>query len=528
MNTGGVFKSFVKRNWILSLILIVGILVRVYAFGEIPPGLFVDEASTGYDTYSIANYGIDRNGFHNPIPFMGFGSGGQSGLYEYLSIPFIRLFGLSIFSIRLVNLIFGLLSLSIFYFFVKEVSNKGTAVIATFLLAICPWHIMISRWALHSNLFPVFFLTGNLFLVYSLRNQHYLPISFIIFALSLYTYGTALFMVPLFMIILSAYLILNKKIKIKSFIFGASFFLILAIPAILFVHINTYQLGSLETPFFSIPRLTIPRFETGSVLFGGHLLESILPNLKMFLNDIIFNQNDGRIWNQLAPYGLIYTLSMPFALLGFLITMVDNGNLKKFQKNFFILLWFLLTIALAAIMSANTNRMNIIFFPLLYFTALGLLHVKDKINRPVFYAIIIVYLICFTSFSYDYFTSFPEKISSAFFESLDEAINYSAEKSSGSICVTNQISMPYIYVLFYRKIDPNIFLSTHKYGNPGSEFQWVDSFKGYYFGLDQCESINNIGAYVFHNSEENRFNTGNFSITRFKRYSVAMPGANTN
>ena len=201
----GVLRT-IKENKVLVLILIIGILVRIFAFGNIPPGLNQDEASLGYDSYSLLNYGIDRNGMHNPVMLISWGSG-MNALAAYIMMPFIKIFGLNVYSVRLVNLLFGILSLFIFFLVVKKIFNKEAAVVSTFLLAICPWHIMISRWALESNLFPSFFLLGVYFMLLSLEKKIYLPLSFSLFALSLYTYGTAYFIVPLFVLIATIYLI---------------------------------------------------------------------------------------------------------------------------------------------------------------------------------------------------------------------------------------------------------------------------------------------------------------------------------
>ena len=50
-----------KKNIILCLVLILGFAVRLVAIDKYPQGLNVDEASAGYEAYSILNYGIDRN-----------------------------------------------------------------------------------------------------------------------------------------------------------------------------------------------------------------------------------------------------------------------------------------------------------------------------------------------------------------------------------------------------------------------------------------------------------------------------------
>lgn len=45
----------------LFIILIVGMLIRVIGITDMPNALNCDEASAGYEAFSILNYGIDRN-----------------------------------------------------------------------------------------------------------------------------------------------------------------------------------------------------------------------------------------------------------------------------------------------------------------------------------------------------------------------------------------------------------------------------------------------------------------------------------
>ena len=47
-------------KWTLIL-LIVGMLIRVVGITDMPNALNCDEASAGYEAFSILNYGIDRN-----------------------------------------------------------------------------------------------------------------------------------------------------------------------------------------------------------------------------------------------------------------------------------------------------------------------------------------------------------------------------------------------------------------------------------------------------------------------------------
>ena len=46
----------------IYIILIIGILVRIIGISHMPNALNCDEASDGYEAFSILNYGIDRMG----------------------------------------------------------------------------------------------------------------------------------------------------------------------------------------------------------------------------------------------------------------------------------------------------------------------------------------------------------------------------------------------------------------------------------------------------------------------------------
>ncbi len=45
----------------IIVILIIGILIRIVGITGMPNALNCDEASAGYEAFSIINYGIDRN-----------------------------------------------------------------------------------------------------------------------------------------------------------------------------------------------------------------------------------------------------------------------------------------------------------------------------------------------------------------------------------------------------------------------------------------------------------------------------------
>ena len=94
-----------------------------------PNALNVDEASSGYDAFSILKYGIDRGGNPFPIALYAWGSG-QSALYSYMMIPFILIGGLTVYTMRLPMALIGIATLYMIYYLIKNIfDNKKIALI---------------------------------------------------------------------------------------------------------------------------------------------------------------------------------------------------------------------------------------------------------------------------------------------------------------------------------------------------------------------------------------------------------------
>ncbi len=173
----------------IILLFVIGMLVRIVGIDNMPNALNCDEASSGYEAFSIFKYGIDRTG--NKLPaFLESWGGGQNALLSYLMIPFIAILGLNTLSIRLPMAILGCISLVILYLLLKKITNKKVAIIGLAFFVICPWHIMKSRWGLESNLFPDLMLISVYFLIVGLENNNKILyyLSFVIAGLTAYSY----------------------------------------------------------------------------------------------------------------------------------------------------------------------------------------------------------------------------------------------------------------------------------------------------------------------------------------------------
>jgi 4-amino-4-deoxy-L-arabinose transferase-like glycosyltransferase len=468
------------------LLILIGSALRLILLGHLPPGLNQDEASAGYEAWALLNYGMDRNGVTAPLLFISWGSG-QNVLYSYLSMPFIALFGLNEFSVRLLSGLIGCATLPVFYLLARKLRGSLFGLLALLMLALNPWHIMLSRWALESNLLPFFLLLGIWFLVLSRERPQFLPVSAVIFALSLYAYGTAFIFLPTFLIMSIALLVKRKVLKLKPFLLAAVLFLAVAFPITLCNAINMLHLREIKLLGITLPILTQTR-QMATTVFSGGGLTSAVRNFWAFLK-LLFTQNDGLPWNSVEGFGLFYGVPGLFvAAFGFISMLYDMKKRVSPDPERFILFSFLSALIAAFLIDINVNRINMAFLPIIYFQALGFYSIARILGEKSVYAIIpAMALLCFL-FSLRYCTDVREKLSLYFFEGLGDAVQYAETLGKDTVWITTEVNAPYIYVLFYNKIPPGDFQRSVRYVNPDSAFRQVSEFGKYRFGGAKPES----------------------------------------
>lgn len=177
-----------KNLMLFAVILAIGIFARVWEFGSLPSGLNPDEASIGVEAYYIYKFGMDRSGMSYPVHLISWGSG-QNALYAYLLIPFVALRGINAEAVRLPMMLSGIFSLPLIFIASEKLLGRKFAFLAMFFMAISPWHIVNTRWAVESNIMPFFFLAGFTALTLTNTKNWWFMISSVFFALCLYAYG---------------------------------------------------------------------------------------------------------------------------------------------------------------------------------------------------------------------------------------------------------------------------------------------------------------------------------------------------
>src|SRR3989338_266026 len=107
------------------LILVLFLVTRLYKISEIPVSVYWDEASIGYNAYSIAQTGKDEWGEFLPIHFRAFGEF-KLPVYIYAVVPFVKLFGLNAFSVRMPAVLFSLGVVILTFFLARKISGDRT------------------------------------------------------------------------------------------------------------------------------------------------------------------------------------------------------------------------------------------------------------------------------------------------------------------------------------------------------------------------------------------------------------------
>ena len=475
-----------------------------------PNALNGDEASSGYEAFSILKYGIDRNGNKLPVFLVAWGSG-QNALLTYLAIPFIMIFGLNVISIRLPMAIIGCISLIIMYLLLRKIGNKKIAIIGLAFFAICPWHIMKSRWGLESNLFPDLVLIFVYFLIKGIedKNKIIYYLSFVILGFTSYTYGTSYYFLPVFLIPLLIILVKKEKISIKQAIISIAIVGIISLPIILYVIINTFGFEQINLPFMTIPKLKVNRYEEITSISISNFIESM---------KILLLQYDNLPWNAIKGIGTIYIFSSLFTIIG-LIDSFRKNKMIEVKYSYIFNIWFVISIILTFICEPNINRLNIIMIPIIYYTIIGI-YMCVKESKILATLIAILYLLSFGAFIWKYSNEDCTKYFT--FESgLEEVTEYiEIQEDKEVYFLNNNKFRDYIFILYYSKYNTKDFVDTVKYENEEVEFRAVNEFGRYHF--EEIEEFEQGKMYIVKKDkfEELNIEKEQYKITEFENYVV--------
>lgn len=508
-----------KNNWLILLFILLGTLVRVYRFGALPIGLNQDEAFAGYEAFSLANYGVDTSGYHNPVYFVAWGSG-MNVLESYLAIPFIKIFGLSVYTIRLPQLLCALACLPVLYLLLREMTNnERIALIGLGLLALSPWHIMLSRWGLESNLAPAFLLFSFFFFVKGVKKNAYFILSAFFYGVTLYAYAITWAVVPLTVCCNGLYLVCTRqKLQWRYVLIAAGVLFLLALPLLLFVMVNNGWINEIKTSFISIPKMLVMR---DSEIKLSNLVD---PDAYYDLIKLMAEQDDGLLWNS-TRFGFFYKISIPFILFGvtkLIMETAEGIRRREFRMHTLILISFVCSLLSAVMLTGkNVNRINAVHMYTLLCAAIGVDAFVElcKDKQLLKNTLIVCYALCFAFFCSYYFGDYNQNIANSFRYGAEDAVRFVNEKEFQSVNVDE--GMYYPQLLFYDQTPTDEFLATVEYRNYPAKFLSVEKFTKYTFGVNYNNLDLSYDGYIIKTDKRSYFEQKGFEIEEFGYFSVA-------
>lgn len=493
------------KKWLLIGILALGFLLRVIGISNHPSGFTPDEASFGYDAYSILKTGKDQWGNAFPLVLKSFGDY-KAPLYTYILIPFVAVGGLNKEVVRLPNAIVGTLAILATYFLVLELfKNKNTALVASFLLAISSWHIMMSRGAFEANLTTFFLPLGLYFLLKGLKNNNFLYLGSLTLGLNLFTYHSAKIITP--SVIIFFILLYRKellKIKKVNILFSG---IILAIFGTLTLYTFTIGAGTRakDVSIFNGAVEEASVFYHQSINSGNNpLIAKLTYNkftidvnrffrnyLSYFSPQFLFTSGPAEATYGMIPgRGVLYLFEVPFIILS-LVFLIKSDE----KRNYLLILFWILAAPIAAALATGPgyagNRAEAMLPALTIIIALGFSQIPWSKNKFFTFLYFVISAVLFMSYLQDYFITSPVKTSQAMLYGNYEAAVWLNQNVNSNIkvVVDKALSEPHIYIAFAYKWDPKSYQEATSEWHLGNDINWVDQIPDYKLGNFEFKSI---------------------------------------
>ncbi len=509
-----------KIKAFLILVIILAAILRLWDLTNYPAGFNADEASIGYNAYSILKTGRDEYGQFLPLNFKSFGDY-KPGLYFYFVIPFIWLLGLAEFAVRLPSAILGIATVYLIYFLSKQIfNNKNIALLSAFLLAITPWHIHFSRGGWESNAATFFITLGFLLFLKGLEKANFLFWSLLSFLISIYLYQSPRLLVPLFLI--SLIFLYNRHLlkKLKNLTIFIPILFILSLP--LFGEFLTGQ-GAARFSGLSFLSDPGPGSRTNE-LRGQHLNPSslysiILHNkftsygpsflghyLDHFSSQFLFIRGEDVIRNKVPETGQFYLVQAMFLILGIMYLTRSKLEHKKL-----LLAWLIISPTASAMTFQTPNALRslnmVIPFSLIMGVGLYYLITITKKKLRFLIAFIIFFILGFEVIHYleSYYMHYPKRYPLAWEYGFKQMVSKLSIKQPlyNNVVITDRYDQPYILLLFYQKFDPVKYQPQARLSiRDKFNFGTIRSFDKYQFRQIDPKEIKNAKDTLFIGSEK--------------------------
>lgn len=498
------FGDLIRRHALVSVIILATAL-RLFNLSINPPELNWDEVSMGYTSYSLLETGRDEWGEPWPILFRSYGEW-KSPVYIYLLIPFIKIFGLNAWGVRLPAALFGVLTVYLTYALGTRLYSRQVGLFAALLLAVSPWHLMLSRPAFEAGVALALILAAiNLFLIGIDKNsknfQLYTFYSALLFGLSVHTYHSAKIVVPLLLLYLAW--VYRKVFTLKTLIYPVLILSFFAYPIASDVVTGKTQArynqvgittdAELTERFFRY-RNTAPFGDLGNKLvFNKYtfILTKGFSNWTSYLSPhFLLGSSSIRAQHSIPFRGVLYFVEFALFVYG-LFLLKKSIHPLRYLPLYIILVGFIPPALTKDIYHVLRSILTLPWWQVVAAVALiDLISRKYKYLKPIYLLLTVEVII----FLHGYFAWYPRAFARDWQYGHKEIASWIKDNESKykRVYMTKAYGEPQLFLAFYNKWDPTWYQSENKklieYESRG--YPWLDQLPEYSLGKYTFRDIN--------------------------------------
>ncbi|OGK16160.1 hypothetical protein A2690_01840 [Candidatus Roizmanbacteria bacterium RIFCSPHIGHO2_01_FULL_39_12b] len=501
-------KFFTNHRNIIALfvIFLIALFLRVYNLDKLPINLHEDEILSGYVGHFILRNGIDVYG--NKWPLLYFNKFGD----YYIILPFylsglgVVLFGPNGLGVRFFGAFLGALAVFPVYFLSKlTFKNAVAGLCSAFVIAIMPWHIVLSRTTVEGLMGSTVFAFGLVLLLFfkTKNNYKYLFLSLIIFLFSYFFYHPFRIYTPaVFLIYLLIYFKKNNKTKIAL----PTLMCLLFTGLTLFIGLTAWGKGRfiqtsifsplsgvsirIQEAIFNEKSVVIARIFSNKIL--GYSREFIYQYSRYFSPDVLFVRGGNSPHFFVPEQGLLYVIFLPLLLLGlYHILKKDKGKLdkKNLMMVFFLLFLAPIPAGLTIIDSPNIHRSVFMTIPLSILIGYGLFQLAliPKYKKIILLAVMSILIGELVFFWHQYSVQSDRATSLVRNDGQKEIVKYVEKhrKAYNKVYLPIDRTFP-LYYLFYTNNFNKEFAKRIKFNIQ------LENINNVFFVKSECSSSSNI------------------------------------
>lgn len=488
----------------LFLIFLLAIFLRFWQFAKVPVALNRDEASLAYNSFAILKTFKEEHGGFLPLQIESFGDWKLPG-YVYSLLPFLSVFGLEDWVVKLPSALASLGIIFTSYYLVKKWSkDELLALLTALILAITPWSIHFAKVAYEVNLALFFWLLGFCFFEVLLERikkkqaaTKYSLLVIICWSLTVFTYHAFQIFTP----IMATYLFVSNyhlffdhfnQFK-KSLIINAIFLLICASLFIFsgFKQANAIKFSGLsifesshynEQMFQDRQRFSNPSSIWAKLYINDFsvIVQQLSTNIfKVFSADFLFIKGGSNLSHNVNRVANLYPLQALLIVIALIFFIQEK---KSWQK---LVLFMVLAAIIAPIVTFEANhstRAFALMIPLSIMSAYGLRKICSK--RLILIPMVFLIIYSVYHFFINYFMIAPRlDVDSSNWYMKELISQVWQKKDQRQFVVFSEVgTTPYIYFLYYLKYDPALLPKNLTYYNVDLEgFRYARSLENIYF-----------------------------------------------